>query len=294
MAGFRTLVINRRCKLESQLGTLLIRGDSEQRIYIKEIETLIIESTAVALTTALLADLTEAGANVLICNNQHLPVAVFQPMHAHHSVSKNIKEQLGWSEQTKQSCFTQIVKEKIGQQASCLGKLGQEKNSSTLITLIEKVNEHNAETCEANAAWAYFKALFGDKFTRNAPDWHNIALNYGYSLLMATFAREIATCGYLTELGIWHKNNENAYNLASDLMEAFRPVVDYLVRQIGQKDYDEGKYKRQVVAIFRAVIEINGEKQSLVPAIRIYLNRVFKFMRGDVASIYPIKLVGYD
>ncbi|MCL1880930.1 MAG: hypothetical protein FWF76_01995 [Oscillospiraceae bacterium] len=96
MAGFRTIVINKRCKLASLLGSLIIRTETEERIHINEIETLVVESTAVAITSALVADLTEAGANIIFCDRKHLPASVFVPIHAHYATARNIKIQIAW------------------------------------------------------------------------------------------------------------------------------------------------------------------------------------------------------
>jgi CRISPR/Cas system-associated endonuclease Cas1 len=136
MAGFRTIVINKRCKLESLLGSLVIRTETEERIHINEIETLIVESTAVAITSALVADLTEAGANIIFCDRKHLPVSVFVPVHAHYATARNIKIQIAWCDKLKLECWGQIIKEKIRQQSLHLSELGksdeQPKGGGTL------------------------------------------------------------------------------------------------------------------------------------------------------------------
>ncbi|MFP3154528.1 type II CRISPR-associated endonuclease Cas1 [Lachnospiraceae bacterium ZAX-1] len=289
MAGFRTIVINKRCKLESQLGSLVIRTETEERIHINEIETLVIESTAVAITAALVADLTEAGANILFCDRKHLPTAVFLPVHAHFSVSKNIKEQVAWEDGRKASCWEQIIKEKIRQQALHLRDLGYDEKYSLLAGYEEAVQCGDTDNFEARAAGTYFRALFGKSFSRNVACFENDALNYGYTLIMGTFAREISACGYLTELGLWHRSVENAFNLASDLMEPFRIVVDRIVLALPKERKDA--YKRDMLRILYARVRINGENQSLVPAIRIYIHRIFRFMRAETPDIYGIEIL---
>ncbi|MDR2018264.1 MAG: type II CRISPR-associated endonuclease Cas1 [Syntrophobacterales bacterium] len=289
MAGFRTIVINKRCKLESLLGSLVVRSETEERIHIKEIETLIIESTAVALTAALVADLTEAGANIIFCDKKHLPASVFLPVHAHFSAAKNIKEQIAWNETLKARCWRQIIKEKIRQQALFLSELDKQEEHSALMEYQNNVRIGDFENHEARAAAVYFRVLFGSDFSRSAPRLHNFALNYGYTLLMAAFAREISACGYLTELGIWHKGVENAFNLASDLMEPFRVVVDRFV--VFLPEDDEEKYKRYMLPFLYSRVKMNGENQSLVPAIRIYLHRIFRFMRQEVDDIFGIEIL---
>ncbi|MDR1688048.1 MAG: type II CRISPR-associated endonuclease Cas1 [Clostridiales bacterium] len=292
MAGFRTIVINKRCKLESQLGSLLIRSEVEERIHLSEIETLIIESTTVALTAALVTDLTEAGANIIFCDRKHLPVSVFLPVHAHFSAAKNIKEQIAWSEESKARCWRQIIKEKIRQQALHLLEQERRDEYELLNNYQLNVADSDIDNYEAKAAAVYFRALFGKRFSRNEACFYNDALNYGYTLLMAAFAREISACGYLTELGIWHRGIENAFNLASDLMEPFRIIVDKAVVNLLEEDKEN--YKRHMVRVMYSRVKINGENQSLIPAVRIYLHRIFRFMREEACEILDIEIMGEE
>jgi len=290
MAGFRTIVINKRCKLESQLGSLVMRSEVEERIHLSEIETLIIESTAVAFTSALVADLCEAGANIIICDRKHLPTSVFLPVHAHFSTAKKIKEQIAWSEERKAECWKYIIKEKIHQQALHLSDLGKTSACNQLKEYQSRVDNGDIENYEARAASVYFRATFNKSFSRNDVCDENDMLNYGYTLLMATFSREIMACGYLTELGIWHRGVENAYNLASDLMEPFRVVVDRVIVSMPAEQKDT--YKRYMLKIMYARIRINSENQSLVPAIRIYLHRIFRFMLGEIDNLFSVDFLG--
>lgn len=281
-------MINRRCKLESLLGSLVIRGEKEERVHISEIETLILESTAVALTAALVADLTEAGVNIIFCDRKHLPVSVFLPVHAHFSAAKNIREQIAWTDERKAQCRRLVIREKIRQQALHLAALGKGWDHDLLMAYHSEVTDGDRENHEAHAAGAYFRALFGTRFSRDNAGFQNDALDYGYTLLMAAFAREISACGYLTELGIWHRGVENAFNLASDLMEPFRPAVDRLATSLP----NDGKetHKRYMLRLLYSRVKINGECQSLVPAVRIHLHRVFRFMRGEVDELFGLEI----
>lgn len=289
MAGFRTIVINKRCKLESRLGAMIIRTEKEERIHISEIETLIIESTAVALTAALVADLTESGANIIFCDRMHLPCSVFTPVHAHYSVAKNMKEQIAWEEKRKAECWKQIIKEKIKQQAEHLRDRNHLEKYDLLMEYRSNVDGGDTENYEARAAAQYFRLFFGKSFSRSEACFENNALNYGYTMIMSVFAREISACGYLPELGIWHRGVENAFNLASDLMEPFRIVADRFIA--GMTEADKPNYKRYLLGILYAKIKINDECQSLVPAVRIYLHRIFRFMRNEIDELFGIEIL---
>ena len=139
MSGFRTIVVNKRAKLESRLGTLVIRSDKEERIYISEIETLIVESSAVSLTAALIIDLTSAGVNIIFCDRRHFPTSIFSPVHTHYSCAKNIHEQVRWEKELQQICWKQIVQEKIRQQASAMNSINKMEAATYLTSLIDQV-----------------------------------------------------------------------------------------------------------------------------------------------------------
>lgn len=267
---------------------MVIRGETTDKVNISEIETLIIESTAVALTSALIADLTDSGVNIIFCNNKHTPSSFFIPVHSHWSVSKNIKQQIAWTETQKSQCWQQIIQEKIKQQALHLQSINKLDEYNVLLAMSQNVDIGDTLNLEARAAAGYFRTLFGKSFARGNDCFENEALNYGYTLLLSAFVREIAACGYITELGIHHKGVENAFNLASDLMEPFRIVVDRLTLQIplDQKPV----YKRYMLNLFSQYIKINNESQALIPAIRIYLHRIFRFLNGEVDNIYTIEI----
>ncbi len=119
--------------------------------------------------------------------------------------------------------------EKIRRQSSFLEEIGKEKEALLLCSYLQQLTLGDKTNREAHAAKVYFDALFGMEFTRSEECVTNSALNYGYSILLSAFNREITANGYLTQLGLWHENRFNPYNLASDLMEPFRPLVDRLV-----------------------------------------------------------------
>lgn len=288
MTGFRTVVISKNCKLESKLNYLVVRGDTEVRIFIKEIENLIIESTAVAITTALIADLIEAGVNVIVCNNRHLPIGSVVPFHANYQSAKKIYEQMNWNNDSRIRCWQLIVKEKIKQQAFFVKELCDEKAFVLLMKIYDSVKEGDLSNKEALAARVYFAAVFGRGFKRDTPCVLNMALNYGYNILMAMFARELAGMGYVTELGLWHRSMTNSYNLASDLMEPFRPYVDRCVFELNKNNSSQefdSAFKHELVKLFELRVKIEDETQFLGSAIRVYIRSIFRFLDGGADSI---------
>ena len=288
MAGFRTVVINKRCKLESRLGYLVIRTDDETRIHISEIENLILESTAISLTSALIADLISAGVNVIFCNSSHIPHCMCMPVSFHYNSTRKITTQVGWNSELKKSCWQMIIKEKIRQQAFVLNLVNKKDAGIKLLEYRERVTPGDVDNLEAVAAKCYFLALFGDYFSRvKSKNIENLALNYGYSILLSCFAREIVACGYLTELGIWHRAGENSFNLACDLMEPFRPLIDLHVYDMPVSE--ENNFKHYMVTILNRKVLIDGEFQNLVFAIRLFVRKVFKYLNSETQSICEIQ-----
>ena len=137
----------------------------------------------------------------------------------------------------------------------------------------------------------YFNALFDLDFTRTEENSTNAALNYGYSLLLSTFNRCITANGYLTQLGLFHDNMFNPFNLASDLMEPFRPIVDWRVK-VMQPNKFEREEKMEVLGILQSDVQINGRNEFLNNAIKIYCKSIFDAINQEDLS--EIKFYKYE
>lgn len=293
MAGFRTIVINKRCKLESRLGYLVIRTVEETRVHISEIENLILESTAISLTSALIADLVKEGVNLIFCDSYHLPCGMCMPISFHYNSPRKINIQIGWNSELKKTCWQLIIKEKIKQQAFVLNQVNKKEVAAQLLLYRDKVLPGDIDNMEAIAAKCYFTSLFGDSFSRvKTSSVENSALDYGYAIILSCFSREIVACGYLTELGIWHRGGENLYNLACDLMEPFRPFIDLYVYDMPISE--ENNFKHYMVNIFSKKVMINNEFQSLIFAIRLFIRKVLKYLNSETSSIYDIQFLRED
>ena len=150
---------------------------------------------------------------------------------------------------------------------------------------IEEVQFGDVTNREGHAAKVYFNALFGMDFTRTTDNSLNAALNYGYSLLLSTFNRCIVANGYLTQLGLFHDNMFNPFNLASDFMEPFRPLVDYKVKQLNPVKF-EHEEKMEVLRVLQEEVLINGRSEYADNAIKIYCKSVFDAINdGDISQI---------
>lgn len=283
--SWRIVVIDSQSKLDYKMGYLVVRGNETHRVLLDEISTLVIENPAVSFTGFLIEALTEKKVKVIFCDSKRNPVAELLPHHGSHDCSAKIRTQISWNDETKAVVWQDIISEKIRKQAEFLTELGKERESQLLSGYIGQVELLDASNREGHAAKVYFNALFGMDFTRSADIPINAALNYGYSLILSTFNREIAANGYLTQLGIFHSNMFNPFNLACDFMEPYRIIVDRYVHSM-MPDVFEKDEKHSMWRVLEQTVMIDGQRQSLSNAMKIYTKSVFDALNeGDSSKI---------
>ena len=270
-------------KLDYQIGYLVVRGQETTRIHLNEIKTLIIESTAVSMTAYLLSELTKNKVKVIFCDEKRNPSSELLPCYGSHDTSLKLRNQIKWDEIRKKEVWTQIVKEKILQQAALLQSLSKEEYRM-LVSYAEEMEFGDETNREGHAAKVYFNAMFGKQFTRTEECPLNAALNYGYSILLSMFNREIVSNGYLTQLGLFHENMFNPFNLASDLMEPFRPIVDELVWKMKPECF-ETEEKRDILQMVNREVSIAGRREMLDNAVKIYCKSIFDVLEGNADAV---------
>lgn len=288
--SWRTVVISNSAKLDYQMGFLIVRKKEIVKIHLEEIETLIIESTAVSLTAALLSELTKRKTKVIFCDEKRNPSSELMPYYGSHDTSLKIRRQIQWTEYIKKMIWTEIVTEKIRKQAAHLD-MQNIPEANILNTYVSEIEFGDLTNREGHAAKVYFNALFGREFSRTQDNSINAALNYGYSLLLSSFNRCIVANGYITQLGIFHDNVFNPFNLASDLMEPFRPIVDKKVVELSPKKFDQEE-KREIVQILQETVFIAGRKEYVSNAIKIYCKSIFDAINDNDCSV--IKFYNYE
>lgn len=276
-------MISNVAKLDYQIGYLVVRGQETTRIHLNEIKTLIIESTAVSMTAYLLSELTKNKVKVIFCDEKRNPSSELLPCYGSHDTSLKLRNQIKWDEIRKKEVWTQIVKEKILQQAVLLQSLSKEEYRM-LVSYAEEMEFGDETNREGHAAKVYFNAMFGKQFTRTEECPLNAALNYGYSILLSMFNREIVSNGYLTQLGLFHENMFNPFNLASDLMEPFRPIVDELVWKMEPECF-ETEEKREILQMVNREVSIAGRREVLDNAVKIYCKSIFDVLEGNADAV---------
>lgn len=268
---FRTVCITNRCKLEYSLNYLIYKGEEEKRIHLSEINTLIIQSTGVAVTTALLSELVERKIKVIFCDSKMNPQSELIPYYGSHNTSDRIKEQVNWTFETLDMVWKDIVRQKIKMQRDVLAIFGHVESAQMLDEYMNDIAPGDTTNREGHAAKVYFNSAFGKDFNRAKPIPENAFLNYGYSILLSAFNREIVSHGYLTQIGIHHKNEYNHFNLACDMMEPFRPIVDHIVLS---GVLDEKQFKHVFNKLLTINVTIQDKSMSLDSSIHLYVQSV--------------------
>ena len=281
--SWRVIVISQPAKLDYRLGRMVVRQKEEREINISEISTLFIPSTAVSLTCCLLAELTKKKIKVIFCDEKWNPSSELVSYYGSHDTSNKIRQQIQWKKEIKEAVWTEIVTEKIRKQKELLQMLGKDE-ASLLNQYVREMTWNDESNREGHAAKVYFNALFGMDFTRTSDTAINAALNYGYSILLSSVNREIVSCGYLTQVGLFHDNMFNHFNLSSDLMEPFRPIVDQRVLKFLPFNEFTKEHKTDLIDLLNTEIYIDGRKQYLSNAIKIYCKSVLDALSDNNVS----------
>lgn len=283
--SWRTVVITKRAKLDLELGYMVVRAEETVKIHLSELSILVIESTAVSLTASLLSELAKRRVKVIFCDEKRNPSSELISYYGSHDTSIKVRNQIAWKKQAKDLVWTEIVTEKIRKQRDFLIDLGCDREAELLTQYISEVAFGDMTNREGHAAKVYFNAVFGMDFTRTADNAINAALNYGYTLILSVFNREITANGYITQLGIFHDNMFNQFNLGSDLMEPFRILVDRKVRNLWPPVFEHSE-KMQILDLLNQEVVIDGKKHLISNAIKIYCKSVLDALNdGDISQI---------
>ena len=252
---------------------MIVWGEDVKMVHLSEINTVIIDSTQVSMTSYLLCEFVKRKIKVIFCDEKRNPCSELMPYYGTYNSSKKIRKQMQWDMEYAKEIWTYIVRQKILNQAETLSKYGFE-TTDKLTQYAEEIEMFDMTNREAHAAKVYFNSLFGKEFSRDDVNSINAALNYGYGILLSNFNKEIVSDGYLTQLGIKHTNEYNPFNLSCDLMEPFRVLVDEIVFDNIDKTFDSD-YKMQLVNVLNKRINYCGCEYYVTNAIQIYLDKMF-------------------
>lgn len=237
----RTLFFGKPCRLSVKDKQLLIEQKETGELHkvpIEDIGFVVIENQQITLTLPLLQEFTENNVAVIFCDATHMPNSMLLNLDGHHLQSELFRSQIDASEPLKKNLWKQTIESKIYNQAVLLDKLG--KNGAMLKPFYSNVRSGDTDNREGAAARVYWNEMYGNNFIRDRYGTHpNNLLNYAYIVLRAAIARGLTGSGLLPTLGIFHHNRYNAYCLADDIMEPYRPFADELVYGLYIKGHQE-------------------------------------------------------
>ena len=288
--GFRSIVINSRCKLDYSLNYLVVhKGMDVKKILLDEIKLICINSTQVSITTALISECLNKKIKIILSDEKHNPVGEITPYYNNFYTYRKLKQQLSFTEECKGYLWQEIVKNKILNQSLVLKKTDKEKESLILETYANEVTINDKQNREGIAAKVYFKTLFGSDFSRDNSCKENIFLDYGYSILLSSINRIVKMYGYYTELGIHHIGESNSFNLSCDFMEPLRPLVDlYVLNGIVNLD----NYKEEYIKMLELPVIFNNRTLFLDNALEEYVESLLFYLKnGDIDKI---KFINYE
>ena len=288
---WRTVVIRERAKLDYSLNFMTVRQETGVRkISLGEIYMVIVENTAVSLTAVLLNELVKNKIKVIFCDEKRNPSSELIQYYGSHDTSLKYKNQLEWSKESKERIWTRIVYEKIFNQMQFLKKLNKEEYR-LLEQYLSELEWNDSSNREGFAAKVYFNALYGMDFSRNKECFINAALDYGYSIILSAFNREIVASGYFTQLGLCHRNPFNKFNLSSDFMEPFRILVDEEVYNLEGTEFTKD-HKNKLINILNKTVIIDDKNQTVANAIKIYCRSLFSALAEN--DLEYVKMYRYE
>lgn len=291
----RTLYFGNPCYLKYKNKQLLIEypEDDNKSVPIEDIGVIVLDNAQITLTQYLMAALIENNCAILSCNYSHLPQGMMLPIYGHHAFTEKVRMQVEASVPLQKSLWQQTISAKIQNQAALLKLLGIDTQNMEYWS--KHVKSGDTMNLESRAAVYYWDNLFSefDEFKRGRfEDPPNNLLNYGYAILRAVIARSLVASGLMPMLGIHHRNKYNPYCLADDIMEPFRPYVDYVVLEIlrEEKEIEEltPAIKKKLLVIPAMDIFIDNQKSPLMVGTQRTTASLMKCFEGINRKIlYP-------
>ena len=286
--GFRNIKIDSHVKLSIKNQQLYIETDILRQIPLEDINCIIIENQTVTVSAYLLQKMADMGITVYVCDEKHLPNAVLLSMVRHSSHFKILKYQIEAGKPLQKRLWQQIVVRKIRNQALCLAYLDLD-GSEELMKMCKEVQSGDRTHVEAKAAAFYFKSLYGLGFSRGNDHVINSALNYGYAIVRGLIARSIVCYGLEPSIGVFHHSELNNFNLADDMIEPFRPLVDLYVAQnydIAEIDSDlTPERKRGIFGIINYDMDMKGEKRIISNCIDMLVASYSSALQGKRSDL---------
>lgn len=288
--GYINIYVSNDAKMYVKNSQLFLENSETKVDYpLEDVNSVMIENLNTLISTYTLSKLAENGILTFICNQNHLPNGIVLPYMEHYQTLQQFELQLNLAKPVQKQLWQKIVKNKISNQNEVLNICGQ---FDVLKDLEKKVLSGDTTNVEAQASLKYFKMLFGEKFKRREENQINAFLNYGYSIVRGFVARSLVCHGMMPFYGINHSNQFNQFNLADDLIEPFRPVVDLFVKVYLSDEVElSPKVKAQIFDLINYDVEVAGQKQTLANSIDMYVESFVRSLKENKVMLYDINII---
>lgn len=278
--GYRVLFLANPIKLSVKNEQLIIDNGEITGIPLEDIECIVSDNLRINVTSYLLMKFSEYAITFYVTDKCHHPCAVFLPVSRHCRHMSVLYEQINMSLPTKKRLWKQIVMKKIENQATVL-KLCNIDGWQEIDSIKKKVQSGDASNMEAVAASKYFKHIFGKSFSRGQDNIINASLNYGYAILRSTIEKYLIVYGYEPSIGIFHRSTLNNFNLADDIIEAYRPIIDLFVKlNISFENEFSTRIKAQLVNLLNTDVIIDNKLFACSKAIENTVQSLTSFISG--------------
>lgn len=287
LADKQSLIVEEGCELHLKDDCLLLKKDGAEHIFSFEfLSSLMLGSQKIFISTALLNALVIHHIKVIFVDVTKKPSAMLLPYLDTPSNGVHFREQLAWEPKRIEALWVKILTDKLNNQRLLLKRLDYDVWPFS----VQSIAFANCDIVEARAARFYFQRLFGSDFCRrDEKDPINDVLNYGYAILLSEVGQDVAALGYHPALGIHHCAATNPFNLASDLMEPFRPIIDRLVKENKLTKLDMFA-KKMLVGSMREIYRYHKKKRKLEDIIAIYVRESLAFISGKSKQLPGVAL----
>lgn len=296
---WRSVVISQPAKLKREHFSLVIEQAQSARVPFEDIAVIVLNNREITLTHPVLAACAEYGIALYSTGDNHQPNGVFLPFLSHSRATRMMRLQLDIDKPQAKRAWAEIVKVKIANQAKCL-HLAQRGDAERLESYAARVRSGDSENMEAQASSYYFPQLFGKGFNRAQEVWVNAALDYGYAVVRGAIARALVAHGFQPNIGLFHRSEQNAFNLADDLIEPYRPLVDLHVFQSIQAFADPRaeltpSNKAELVSLLNVDVQMPRGSMSVLSSIEHATESLVRLYDGANESVLELPvLVGLD
>ncbi|AUJ30434.1 subtype II CRISPR-associated endonuclease Cas1 [Liquorilactobacillus hordei] len=292
---WRNIMVKDGDYLRLKLDNLQIEKAGQKYIVpLSDIATITLEGKILTLTTRLLSKFAQYNIAVIVCDNKYVPCGIYMGFGQYHRTAKRNLEQVAWSSELRKEVWTKIIQQKMINQKAVLSAYEVDTGRvDKMQELIENIQFADITNREGHAAKVYFNSLYGKYFTRERECLENGAMNYGYTIIRAYMARLVTSLGLIPTLGVFHRNEFNSFNLVDDLMEPFRPLMDwYILDKIlpSYPKYLSWDIRCELIDFLNQPYIHKGRKTTIDLVMLEYVNSFIKMMQGKKKELLVITL----